>query len=286
MVVSFLENNNFEKHNIYWLYVDVRQNVIDEFCDFFEKKYNQIITPFKMTKDMLTGFYSDAVFGAAAFHKLFVFKYLNLPGGRVLSLDADAIINGSLKDFYYQEMDQYCIAASQDLYIRKTDESYITHKLGLSKDYIYINLGNTLYDLKKYFNEKTVEEYAMYIKENPDKLKYVSQDIINVLLGSKIKVCDAYTYNLQIYSEMNLKFSSLYLINDDSGKKIRQAIKQQPLIIHYVRRIKPWETEYIFGNRSFFKKYERITFGEIFVLKSDFKRICSFIKRIVKKCLK
>ncbi|MCR4889253.1 MAG: hypothetical protein K5979_08775 [Ruminococcus sp.] len=286
MLVSFLENNKFEKHNIYWLYTDVNQKAIDEFCGFFEKRYGQKVTPFRMTDEMMKGFYTDKTFGVAAFHKLFVFRHLDTPGGRILSLDADAVVNGSLKDFYYQEMGENCIASSPDLYIRETDDDYITDTLGLPKDHTYINLGNTLFNLDKYLPAVSTEVCAEYVKNNPEKLRYVAQDVLNVMLKDRIKVCDVYKYNLQIFSEMNMKHSRFYLKNDDRGIKVRNALKNDPVIVHYVRKAKPWDTNYIFGDRRFFKKYEIIAYGRGYVMKKELKRCWYFIEKLAKKGLK
>lgn len=289
MLVSFLVNNDFEEHNIYWLYTDISKEVIQEFCSFFKNKFNQVITPFQMTKDMMKGFDTDSVFGPAAFHKLFIFNYLSIPGGRILSLDADAIVNGSLKEFYYQDMNNACIAASQDLYIRYTDNDYVEGFLNIPNGQTYVNLGNSLFNVDLFRQAFSIEEYADYIRFNPDKIRFVSQDIVNVLLYNQIKVCDAFRYNLQIYSGMNLfigKANIKKICSVELAKKIRKSTKEQPVIVHYVRQKKPWAYDYLFGYKRFYKKYARKTFGMLRMLKTDFVGLCWLTKKIVLKLFK
>lgn len=268
MLISFLENNDFEEHNIFWLYSDVKDSVIKEFCDFFLEKYNQIIIPFELTEEMLDSFYKSKTFGVAAFHKLFVFGLLPVKCDRILSLDADAIVDGSLRDFYYQDINDYCVAASQDLWI--SDNALAERKLQRNQ---YTNLGNSLFNLANYLEKYNVNDFVKFANENREKIPYVAQDVVNYMLQGDIKHCDAFKYNLQIFSRIRIdKHVALSL-----KKQINAATKSKPVIIHYIRQTKPWDYNYCFGYRSYFAKYEKIMYSKSQWLGIKIKRFFSII---------
>lgn len=269
MLISFLENNDFEEHNIFWLYNNVEYNAIKDFCDFFLLKYNQIITPFELTDEMLNNFQKNKTFGIAAFHKLFVFGLLPIKCDRILSLDADAIVDASLKDFYYQDMDNYCIASSQDLHITAEE----LRKKGYKKGE-YVNLGNTLFNLENYLKAYSVEEYVKYVEENEEILNYVAQDVVNNLLKDKIKHCDAYVFNLQVFSRLVIDRR----VSRVERKRIKLAFKNKPKIIHYVRNVKPWDLEYRLGYGKYFKKYEKTLYTNSQWKKLQMKRFTAMAK--------
>lgn len=275
MLISFLENNDFEKHNIFWLYNNVSEKKIKRFCNYFKKNYNQTVTPFELTREMLDRFYVNCNFGVAAFHKLFVFDLLPIKCDRILSLDADAIVDSCLKDFYYQDMTDYCVAASDDMWI--TDKEL--EKRGYTKEDRYINLGNSLFNLDNYLNEYSIEYLTEYVEKNKKLLTYVAQDVVNFLYKDKIKYCNPYKYNLQIYSG----FLHSERASEQMKENVKNAINDNPSIIHYVRGTKPWSNKYKDGYGYYFDKYEK----KIYKLKGTYriKRFCIDINDFIERCI-
>lgn len=270
MLISFLQNNDFEEHTIFWLYSDASPNIRKDFCGFFDKEYKQKICPVQLTQEMLSDFHISELFGVSGFHKLFIYNHLPIKGDRILSLDADAVILGSLKDFYYQDMEGYCIASSADMHIKKEHSVGV---LGLNEDDTYINLGNTLFYLKNYLKEYTVSDYSRYVKEHSDKVPFVAQDVLNVLLRGKIKICDPYKYNLQVFACFWCREKPAI------RREARKALRDKTVIIHYVRSIKPWEPFYFLGCEKYFYKYlkyamtkKQLTAYKFSILKAEFKK--------------
>ena len=90
---------------------------------------------------------------------------------------------------------------------------------------------------------------------------------------------------------MNQKLSNAYIAktaSDELGKKIHDAVKSHPIIIHYVRTTKPWDPAYCFGYREFYRKYEKIALGNGAVMKHECKAFFILFNKALKKffCVK
>lgn len=92
----------------------------------------------------------------------------------ILSLDVDTIINENISDLWNIDISKYYIAA-----VKEPQKSY--------GDFIYINIGVALFNLKKIRNDKKDDEIIHLL--NSIKLNYPEQDCINIL-------CQNYIYPL------------------------------------------------------------------------------------------
>lgn len=230
MILSFLENNNFEKHNIFVISPDLKEIKIRKFNKYIKKKYNQEVSLIRLTEEMKKGFPEYGLFGAAGYHKLYIFEYLPKELERIMCIDADAFILGNIKDFYYQDMRDCVIVASEDSHIKEDVEHL--EELNISIEDDYYNMGCIVIDLSKYLNEYSREEYIEWINENEKKLKYVAQDVINLLFKDKIKKVDYKLYNRQI------------IFHEELSEEQYSKILDECLVFHSIGKIKPWDFRY------------------------------------------
>ena len=92
----------------------------------------------------------------------------------VLSLDVDTIVNENVSDLWDIDISNYYIAA-----VKEPKKTY--------SDFIYINVGVALFNLKKLREDKKDDEIIYLL--NSIKLDYPEQDAINIL-------CQKYIYSL------------------------------------------------------------------------------------------
>lgn len=245
MLSSFLENNNFEKHNIFIISTDIQQKKINELNVFLKKRFHQEVALIRVTEKMKEGFPENERFSAAGFHKLYVFKYLPIKLDRIMCLDSDMLILRSLKNFYYQDMGEKVFIASEDKYIYKNDVKHL-RELGIKEGEPYFNLGCIVIDLKKYLASYNIEEYLSWIKDNHETAKYAAQDVVNVFFKGKIKQAEYFLYNNQFFHDENLSEIEM------------KEIEENSVIIHYIGRIKPWNFRFDTEHKMPLVKY---TFG-------------------------
>lgn len=237
MLTSLLDNNNFERHKIYIITTNFSDKNLYRLNTYLEKKYNQKVTRVVIDEGDRDKFPVSKQFSYSGFHKMYAFRKLAETEDRLMCLDADMVILKSLKEFYYQELDDYYIGACRDSHINR---DYIhLEEIGFGKDEKYFNNGCLVLDLKKYTNEYSNEQYIKWINENEEKIKYVAQDVINVLFKGKIKENPYEIYNNQVYSFNNVSDEELQRINRECS------------ILHYVGKIKPWDYRYD-GNLKYY----------------------------------
>ncbi len=149
---------------------------------------------------------------------------------RILYMDADIIVNGSLSEFYGQDFDGAYAAVVSDRFYFCDEVQAQKKKLGMSDGDIYFNSGVILFNLKEFRNNISFEDITEFIAENREKLFYFDQDILNCLLKNHKKLCDSKN-NFQMYPfEENLTLSHEDIINAS--------------VLHYTDRPKPWEVNY------------------------------------------
>lgn len=186
---------------------------------------------------------------------------------RVMYLDSDILIRGSLKSFYNMDFHGNTIIGILDTlgpaYYRDRHYSRLA-RLGLTEEDIYVNSGVLLFNLEKMRRTFVLEDFLRQTKEKKDIIDMVDQDMINVYFKGKIDVAD------EIYNYPALVFSASFLLNWVTGG----WWKENPKIVHYMGNPKPWHTNY-FGKYYFeYRKYYRR-------LQSYKEQICFSCKHVV-----
>lgn len=169
------------------------------------------------------------------YYRIFAAKYLPEDVDRVLYLDPDIIVNGSIKELYELNIDDYYFAASS--HIGRMLHIYNEFRLGMDEDSPYINSGVMLMNLKKLRQEQDYQEVIDFIEKKKKRLSLPDQDIISTLYGSRIYPLSTFRYNM---TEL------LYMLHSPQEKTLTlDWIREHSVIIHYCGRNKPWKQKYI-----------------------------------------
>lgn len=156
-----------------------------------------------------------------------------LPGEkRVLYLDPDIIVNGSLSYLWNMKMGGAFMTAVKDRCVGLLGTKAREY---ISKDAVYMNSGVLLMNLEKMRKEQSRETIQSLLVEKGKGLEFPDQDIINILYEGKMKqVEDAYNLN------PNLLYLKEYLSQP-------LLVKRSWKIVHYMGPDKPWNSGY-WGN--------------------------------------
>lgn len=168
------------------------------------------------------------------YYRLFAAKYLPKNVERVLYLDPDIIVNGSIEELYRTPLDGFYLAAAT--HNGKFMRSINGIRLKLKKGTPYINSGVLLINVSLLRKEQDYQKVIEYIKENKNRLFLPDQDVISALYGDKIYELDTLRYNM---TERLYRYHRL--IGDEKDLK---WIRQHSVIIHYCGRNKPWKENY------------------------------------------
>ena len=168
------------------------------------------------------------------YYRIFAVRYLPDTVDRVVYLDPDLIVNGSLLPLYRTEMDGYYFAAAT--HIRSFLQKVNTVRLDMEKDSPYINSGVMLMNLELLRKEQNLEDVLLFIEKHKNLLILPDQDIISGLYGSKIFTLDAFRYNMT---------ERLYQLHAPFEKDMTlDWVRKNSVIIHYCGRNKPWKENY------------------------------------------
>lgn len=104
-----------------------------------------------------------------------LFEASSLPDlDKVLHIDCDTVITGSLKALWETDVEQCVLGAAQEC----VSDAYKTN-IGLQAEDVYVQGGILLINLKRIRELKLEETFAAYLNVYGDTLTFVDQEIIN-----------------------------------------------------------------------------------------------------------
>ena len=125
------------------------------------------VTP-QMLRDVdhipMTAVYPPAVLG-----RLFVPYAINTPGARLVTLDSDMVVNGSLRPLFDLDLGKEFFGAVQDL--------------PRQDDLNYFNSGMTVIDVDGYRYHDIGRRCLKWLGSQPERPKWPDQDALNIIVG-------------------------------------------------------------------------------------------------------
>lgn len=177
----------------------------------------------------------------ATYYRLLMGKILPENEKKVIYLDCDIIINGSIQELWETNIDKYALGA-----VIQIGDNEDCQRLGISEEKGYFNAGVLLINLDYWRSHKTEERLLEYIARHREKIKFHDQDVLNAVLHNEF---------LQLPPKWNLSslhfnpFVYKYIKKDKTipyAKKKQllteiKDLKKNPVIVHYLYVPKPWE---------------------------------------------
>ena len=177
MLTSLCENNRFESHDVYLLYSELKEDSITDLKETLSR-YNCAVHPVYVDGKSFEDLPVSHHFSIETYYRFLMQTMVPNNLERILWLDADMIIKGSLKDFYYQNFDDKYIAVCKSI---NSDPDSLIKKLSLPKGTVYFNAGIILFNLEKIRNEISPKVYFDYAENNAEKITWLDQDILKFL---------------------------------------------------------------------------------------------------------
>jgi lipopolysaccharide biosynthesis glycosyltransferase len=202
----------------------------------------------------------------ATYYRIVIPDLLVNQTNKVLYLDTDIVVCKSLKDLWDTEMDNYTIAAVNELNFDGPS------RLGFDDRYKYFNAGVLLINTKLWTEAGLKETLFTYIKTHQNKLIFWDQDALNANL---------YEQRLSIEPKWNQLSPVFEVSNETLLKAYTQTeindLKQSPYIIHYSGSSKPWDYLNIHPLKKEYFHYLQYTEWKGFRPKTDLKTKFKFV---------
>lgn len=204
----------------------------------------------EFSKEIDAGSYGINVFG-----RFFMGKLLPEKIDRLLYIDCDTVVNGSIERLFETDMEGKTAMAVPEPTIYKS----VLRSIGFDEDELYFNAGVILIDFKKWVSEKISDKLIEFYKENGRRLFCADQDAINAVLRNDIGVLPP-KYNFFT----NYRYFSYKYLKEESAsyravkKNEFEEAKKSPAIIHFLGTERPW----IRGNLNPYRKIYKNTLGQ------------------------
>lgn len=230
MLKSLLMHNPSHIH-VYILHHDLKkadENIFKTLADSYSVTFHYLYVSdeYLPPKEAL-----DAnSWGIETYFRLLLADLLPAKTDRALYIDSDMIINGSLEEFYYQELGEKKLAACADFTSQPPFHDYRDEifKDIMSGDSIYFNAGFTLFDLKALRLDNSFKHYMEVAQKLQYRIHFPDQDLLNYCHHKEVRICDAFTYNL--YARR--AFTDHQMTYADVKDKVR--------VVHFAAS-KPWQ---------------------------------------------
>lgn len=241
MLDSFFKNNS-GNHNFHFLYSMTSLKTRSKLKKIIEKNGCNFIE-YKIDENVFNGFNNYARFGFIAYYRILLPFILDAAIKKVLWLDTDIVVNGSLSDIL-DGSDNYSI------YGVNYPEEERLNALNLDNK-IYVNSGVLIFNLDKIRNEYSKEFLLNSFINNQNKFIYLDQCFFNYQFKNDIGLLEK-KYNTVVYRVKKMSTDQLISLNDEA------------CVAHYVGKIKPWN--FLYDNRGYklYWKYAKKIYGNIF----------------------
>lgn len=185
----------------------------------------------------------------ATYYRLFVAQVLPKDVHKIIYMDGDMIVRGSLGALWNTNLDGFAIAAVHDMDEKKHIAS---QRLPYPMETGYFNAGMQLINVDYWRENDCLGQFLKFIAENGDKIIYHDQDVLNSVLYDKKKWVSI-TYN----------FQNGFLYNSDDKDYLPELqrevdiVKYNPLVIHYSTYKKPWDINCFHPYSGVWRFYKR-----------------------------
>lgn len=230
MLCSLCENNN-EHIDAYLLHSELTPQDIDLIKNSLSK-YNITIISVEINKsDFDDRLPRNTQWSIETYYRLMLMDILPESVDRLMYLDVDLIINGSIEELYHVDFAGDDVIAADDSNGKRTLDTFGSKQIEMFRDMLaqgfrYFNAGVMLFNVAQIRKTHNFNTYMAAVKEWNYEMEAPDQDILNYVHGYKAGYVDYKEFNLFARIAHNQKYS----YND-----VKNSVK----IIHFASD-KPW----------------------------------------------
>ena len=255
MLCSLFENNKEEQIVVHAL-LGKDGDECKQPLEDLTSKYHQKILFYDMSQISMDDFpvglhFQESFITIEAYYRLFLMNVLPRTMDKVLYLDSDIVICGSIRELWEIDISDVAVGAVPDCFHQDIHE---TNRIGYEVGLGIFNSGVLLINLNYWREHDVMKEFVAYAKEAKDHLKYHDQDVLNYVFRHCKKELPI-RFNLQTIHMYYDRFRYLHfrLIDD-----VKEAFLH-PVVIHYTGPEKPWYSNAYHPLKAYFNKYRQLT---------------------------
>jgi len=244
-LISLLINNDGCNFDIYIICSEIsEENFIK--LQSIGNKYQSILHQIVVNDEVFDSLVTNHHFTKANYYRLLIPKFIK--DDIVLYLDADIVVNGSIKDLFDINLENKYIGAI-------LNPGFNRHKeLKMKLDSDYFNSGVMLINNKLWIANSLTDKVIKFVDYNQSVIQFVDQCGLNAVINGKwIKISLKFNQQAVIFEK---DFKEKY--NCFADDELNEA-KENPVIIHYTGSSKPWHFRNKHPYKHLYWKYLRMT---------------------------
>ncbi len=247
MLTSLFENNKDEDVRVFVLNSELTDDDVESLSSL-AGEYGNELESVHIDKEMFPDeLPTSELWSIETYYRLMMTRLLSDEMDRILYLDVDMIVNGSLHDLYNIDFEGAHFVACEDADPTGVNFPYRCINFGerIKAGYIYFNAGVMLWNLMELRGKYDLEDYFRTAKELEYKIDNVDQDLLNYVHYGHIKYVDnRYNY----YARLRANEGATY-----------EDAKRDAVIVHFLSQ-KPWDANgYHFEAEKLWWDYARMT---------------------------
>jgi lipopolysaccharide biosynthesis glycosyltransferase len=224
---SLLVNNEDLDFNIYIINGGINEQKFSKLTSITAKYRCQLIN-IEINDALFEGLVRNHHFTKANYYRLLIPNFVDQD--KVLYLDSDIVVNGSVKELYSCDFkDDYLGAVLNPGFDRHK-------KLGMDVNSQYFNSGVMLINNIKWKEDKITEKVIEFVTDNSDVIEFVDQCGLNAVIDGKWTAMD-----LKFNQQAVIFLPDFVLKYNCFGIQELVEAKRNPVIVHYTGSSKPWQ---------------------------------------------
>lgn len=257
-MISLFENNKESKDINVFVFGDnlsvENQNVITSIAEKYGRRCNHV----DVAKINIPHVLMSERYPKSAFSRLFAYDLLPEGVDKLLYLDCDTIVMGSLEVMYNMSFEGKTFLVAKDC----MSKGY-KYKIGLKDEDTYINTGVMLMDIKRLRERPITQRMVAFVDRYAEAITYADQEIVNGIFQEDLGILPV-EYNMQTQF-VQYPYEEICRIRHPHYFYSKEEVeygRQHPKIYHYTTcmlDVRPWFDNSKIVNAWAFDKYMQMS---------------------------
>lgn len=247
MLTSLFENNRNACVHVHLIAPEFTAEMKDMFSAWVEQRYQQHVSFYEVGEDYLENctIYGNSHISLATYYRIFIEDILPKNIDKVLYLDCDLVVVGSISDLWNIDITDYAVGCVEDMWSGKKDNY---ERLHYPSSFSYFNAGVLLVNLGYWRRMQFRKQAEQYLVTHVNELVFNDQDLLNALLYDK-KLFLPFRYNVQdgfLRTKRRIRPAAI----PELDKELHNLV-----VIHYTGGKKPWQYKSLNPYRNVYYYY-------------------------------
>ena len=248
MLHSLFEQHMQDDMDIYLPYEDMAEEELDNLKGFISGYRQKNLVTIKIGDGFKNRVEAHNGISIDTYYRILAINLLPDSVDKILYLDADMIVKGSIKELYETDIEGMPFAVCEDILgILNDFHEANKYRMSIPERYSYFNAGVMLMNIKYLKETGAAEAILDRIYSGYERYEYNDQDVLNEMYYDSLVYIPWEKYNcppaLYIKSRITgeyLSYAAIKTADETDIENLTQEVRDKAVIIHYMANTKPW----------------------------------------------